>query len=160
MTDAAETNALTIYLARSGFSEHELVDSSSSIDEFRIDIDDRTQARLFVRSPVPKTPTWPGFFKGYVDTSVFGKNRSTGGVLPVNRESGKFALTFGDGRFLLNRDCFEDSFGLKVTINCIDENTVRSIDQHSLDQLFPHTREQASRDATPLEFGLSPHRVS
>lgn len=154
MTAAAEINALTIYLARPGFSEEDLLGSSSGIVEYPLVINDSTRARLFVQRSDPKTSDWAEFFKGYVDVAAFGKNRSTGAALLVKRDTGQFALTFGNGRFLLNSDGFEERFGLKATLNCIGEDTVRSIDKHSLDQLLRHTREQASRNATPREFGF------
>lgn len=48
----------------------------------------------------------------------------------------------------------EERFGLRVTLNSIGENRVRSIDKHTLDTIGRHTKVQASKEAAPSEFGL------
>ncbi|MFZ1007505.1 MAG: TIGR04141 family sporadically distributed protein [Candidatus Sulfotelmatobacter sp.] len=154
MSAVAAPNALTIFFARPELPQEDLIPLSSSMTEYPLVIHEETQAKLYVQRSHDKTPDWTKLFAGYVDPSVFGKNRSTGAVLLVKRTAGYFALTFGTGRFLINSDNFEDRFGLKVTLNCIGENTVRSIEKHSLDALLRHTHEQSSRDATPREFGF------
>jgi hypothetical protein len=96
----------------------------------------------------------PVFFDGYVESTVFGENCSTAAALIVEVRQKMFALTFGYGRFILNTDFLEEKFGLKVALNCIGEGSVRSIQKRSLDQILRLSQEQASRDATPLEFGF------
>jgi len=154
MSAAPDTNALTIYLGRPNLRPEDLIPDSSSVPVYPLHIGEDTQANLYVQPSAEKPPDWAGLFAGHIDPSVFGKNRSTGAVLLAKRDSGCFALTFGTGRFLIDTDKCEDRFGLKVTLNCIGEGTVRSIEKHSLDVLLRHTREQASRDATPREFGF------
>lgn len=145
---------LTIYFSRPDLRPEELVPPSASIAKYSLHIGGDTPANLYVQRSTERSPDWIELFAGYVDPSVFGKNRSTGAVLLVKRNAGYFALTFGTGRFLIDDYKFEERFGLKVTLNCIDENTVRSIEKHSLDALLRHTHEQASRDANTREFGF------
>lgn len=145
-------HSLTIFLAREG--EPPLVTPSAGLQTYHIKINDNTEGDLFIQPPSPKPPEWGQFFQGYIDPSEFGKNSSTSAALIVNTRQRQFAITFGKGRFLLNDDSLEDRFGLKVALNCIGEDTIRSIDKHSLDQLLRHSREQASRDATAGEFGF------
>jgi uncharacterized protein (TIGR04141 family) len=42
-----------------------------------------------------------------------------------------FALTFGQGRFLLHPDAYEEWFGLVVTLNSIGSDALRSIDKRT-----------------------------
>lgn len=154
MSAAAVTNALTIYLGRPNLRPEDLIPDSSSVAVYPLQIGEDMPANLYVQRSAEKAPEWAELFASHVDRSVFGKNRSTGAVLLAKIDGGYFALTFGTGRFLIDTDQCEDRFGLKVTLNCIGENTVRSIEKHSLDALLRHTHEQASRDATPREFGF------
>ena len=156
MTDDATIQPLTIHLARPSFTdEKDLVKTDSRIKHFRIEIEANTVADLYIQPPTEKRPEWVEFFDGYISPDEFGKNSSTGAALLVKSGSGIYAITFGStGRFLLNEHSWEERFGLKVALNCIGGNTVRSIDKHSLDQILRHSSEQASRDATPGEFGF------
>lgn len=54
----------------------------------------------------------------------------------------------------MNADCIEDRFGLRVALNSIGENKVRSIDKRTFDAISRHTREQASREVAAQDFGL------
>src|SRR5258708_14513664 len=109
---------------------------------------------FYFAPPHPGPPEWAVFFDGYLDREEFGWNSSSSAALVVQLRNKFFVLTFGHGRFILNSDFLEDKFGLKVALNCIGEGSVRSIQKHSLDQILRHSQEQASRDATPLEFGF------
>lgn len=154
MSAAPVTNTLTIYLGRPNLRPGDLIPTPSSVAMYPLHIGEDMKANLYVQRSAEKVPDWAELFDAYVDRSVFGKNRSTGAVLLAKRDEGYFALTFGTGRFLIDTDKCEDRFGLKVTLNCIGESTVRSIEKHSLDALLRHTHEQASRAATPREFGF------
>lgn len=155
MTDEARTHPLTIYLARPGTTAlADLLDPSLKMAPYQIKIGDIATAELYIQVPSPKPPDWATFFDGYIPSEDFGENSSTSAVLLVETRGKRYALTFGHGRFLLNSDCWEDRFGLKVALNCIGDGKVRSINKHSLDQLLRHTQEQASRDASPREFGF------
>jgi len=154
MFDELNVHPLTIYLARPVARKDELVDSSKRLAHYLLKIGEHTDGELFVQSPKGRPPAWAGFFDGHLEEGKFGQNSATAAVLLVYVRQKWFALTFGNGRFLLNSDCWEERFGLKVALNCIGEGLVRSIDKRSLDPLLRHTREQTSRDAKPREFGI------
>lgn len=154
MTDVP-IQSLTIYLARPGAKLTDLINPDhASIPNYKIMIDAATPASLYIAPPHPGPPDWAIFFDGYIDTKLFGDNSSTSALLLVELRNKFFALTFGHGRFILNPDFLEEKFGLKVALNCIGEGSVRSIQKRSLDQILRLSQEQASRDATPLEFGF------
>jgi uncharacterized protein (TIGR04141 family) len=154
MTDVA-IQSLTIYLARSGASLNDLINPDyASLPNYSLMINAATPARLYIAPPIPGPPDWAAFFDGYIETTIFGDNSSTSAVLLVEVRNKFFALTFGRGRFILNAEYLEEKFGLKVALNCIGEGSVRSIQKRSLDQILRLSQEQASRDATPLEFGF------
>jgi uncharacterized protein (TIGR04141 family) len=55
---------------------------------------------------------------------------------------------------LLKPGTYEEDFGLKVTLNCVDPNKVHSIDRTTLDTISRHSQIQASHLAPIGEFGL------
>ena len=101
----------------------------------------------------PKPPRWACFFEGCIDISDIGNVATTSAVLLMENDGRMFAITFAFGRYLLRTDCWEERFGLRVTLNCIDEDKVRCIDKKTLDAITKQSREQASRDAPPQDFG-------
>ena len=155
MTDEARTQSLSIYLARSGSKQADLIKPEyAKVKQYTININPSARAQLYIQDPTSDYPDWSSFFDGYVDKDEIGKNKSTGALLLVEVQSKYFALPFGRGRFMLNDESVEEKFGLKVTLNCIGEGMVRSIQKRSLDQILRLSQEQASRDATTTEFGF------
>jgi hypothetical protein len=65
--------------------------------------------------------------------SVLSKNASAVWLVPV--EDRLFACAFGYGRTLIAPGTFEEDFGLKVTLNCVDPTKVHSIDRTTLDTI-------------------------
>jgi uncharacterized protein (TIGR04141 family) len=154
MADPTKIQPLTIYLAKEAFTKpldvvkdpdglkHHAIGGGASVGD------------LYIPLSAYKQPKWARFFTNYVPPDAFGQLRSAGALFTTVHKNRVFAFTFGTGRFLLKQDCWEDRFGLRVALNCIGDNTVKSIDKHTLDPLAKHTREQASREATAGEFGL------
>jgi uncharacterized protein (TIGR04141 family) len=66
------------------------------------------------------------------------------------------ALTFGYGRNLLALDAFERDFGLRVALNTIDPQTLRSVDARTFEELTVMTRSQTSRASSLENFRISP----
>lgn len=154
MSGDARIQTLTINLARHSLAASDLVKPSARHNSYRLTVNESTTGELFVQTPQANFPDWAEFFDGYLPAETFGKNSSAGAALVLTVREKLFAITFGTGRFLLAPDAWEERFGLRVALNCIPEDMVRSIDKHSLDQLLRHSREQASREATPSEFGF------
>lgn len=113
---------------------------------------------LFVRRRPPKLPKWTDFFTDYLDISIFGDVRTSAAILLVPIGTRLIALTFGNGRYMLIDECWEERFGLKVVLNSIGEGRLRSIDKQTFDAIPKHSREQASRDASPFDFSLDVER--
>lgn len=146
---------LTIFLIKkdsddvdSFLSNHESLDHHS-LKNGRTVIGD-----LYVKKPHPKPPGWGKFFSDYVDPKELGKSSSTAGVLIILVEKRWFAITFGQGRFLLKPESWEESFGLLVTLNSVAQDRIKSIDKRTFDALSTHSKIQSSQEAAPQDFGL------
>src|SRR5882724_7342302 len=155
MADEPTIQTLTISLANLPVNgPADLIKPTIGLDHHKIVIGNDATADLFIKPRTSEVPDWARFFDGYVNPQVFGTNSSIGAALLVNVRSKYFALTFGTGRSLLVPDCWEEKFGLKVTLNSVGEDTLRSMEKDSLDPLLRHTQEQTSRDANAREFGF------
>lgn len=150
-----KTQTLSIFLIKEDLrSSNDIIRSNSTIKEHQVEYGGDLLGQLFIQKRHPKPPRWACFFEGCIDVSKIGNVATTSAVLLVENDGRMFAITFGLGRHLLKTDCWEERFGLRVTLNCIDENKVRCIDKKTLDAITKQSREQASRDAPPQDFGL------
>jgi uncharacterized protein (TIGR04141 family) len=65
-----------------------------------------------------------------------------------------FAVTFGQGRHLLAPDATEPDFGLKVVLNTVAPDQLKSVDAKTVDDTTVHTRRDLSRSSSLSAFGL------
>jgi len=87
--------------------------------------------------------------------TTLGKASSTAAVFVIKVDGRWFAITFGQcGRFLLKPECWEERFGLLVSLNSIGQNQIKSIDKRTFDALSTHSKVQSSQEAAAQEFGL------
>lgn len=112
---------------------------------------------LYVRGSQSFPPKWLSFFDGFlkkeIEENIF--NSSSSAVFLVKHDGKIFAFTFGYGRSFLNLDLVEDNFGLKVALNSIDADKIRSVDIKNLDTVVRHSKVQTSQAGTVDNFGLN-----
>lgn len=65
------------------------------------------------------------------------------------------AIVFGYGCSFLKEECIERNFGLKVALNTINPNKMRSINAATIEDMVVTTQRQASYSTTQDEFGLN-----
>lgn len=113
--------------------------------------------KLFVKQTHPRPPKWADLFESYVDKKLLGSVQSSAAAFIVPVDDRLFALTFGQGRFLLHPDAYEERFGLVVTLNSIGSDALRSIDKRTFvdDQ---NSRVQTSQASSALSFGVDIER--
>ena len=69
-----------------------------------------------------------------------------------------FALCFGQGHHSLDESAIERGFGLKVTLNEVSRDRLRTIDSATLDSTVMQRRTQASRNADLGAFEINTDR--
>ena len=74
----------------------------------------RSIGDLYVQRRGPQPPRWARFFEGYLDPRQLGQVASAAAVLLLQARERLFAITFGQGRHLLDPDFWEERFGLRV----------------------------------------------
>ncbi|PTR35367.1 uncharacterized protein (TIGR04141 family) [Luteibacter sp. OK325] len=146
---------LTIHLLRKGLKHFSDAVGYGDARHYSIDIGERHIGDLYVAPKQEKSPPWAAFFKGYVDDlSVLGKVKSTGAVLIVHTESRHFALTFGQGQFILNQDMIEERFGLLATLNSLESDALRSIDKENVRCRRPKQSRAGRFNSSAQDFGV------
>jgi uncharacterized protein (TIGR04141 family) len=109
---------------------------------------------LYIKPTSDRNPSWLSFFDGALRGVPDVHNASAAAVFLLRSRGRIFALTFGYGRSLLKPGTWEEDFGLRVTLNAVDPQRIRSIDRVKFDAISQHSQIQASRYANILEFGL------
>jgi uncharacterized protein (TIGR04141 family) len=112
---------------------------------------------LFAKPRQVKKPWWIDYVRSYVtdQEALDGLlNASTSAVLFFKAADRTFAVTFGHGRNLLEPTSFERDFGLKVVLNTVAPDQLKSIDARTYEELTVHTRRDVSRGSSIEAFGL------
>ena len=110
---------------------------------------------LFVKTSAPVPPRWVEYVSGHVSEplpNVLGA--SSAGVLLVPAGKDLLAVTFGYGRFLLKPEALVQDFGLKVVLNSVNPEHIKSVDARTFDELTVHTRRGVSRNSSLTAFDL------
>jgi uncharacterized protein (TIGR04141 family) len=150
-------NKVSIYLIKEGFSNPREI--LKNYDTLVVEDIAEVGAIFYGDSHVNSPPWVSKFFSGLFN------NRNNDGKLKLFTASSKaafmvqvegrvFVLTFGFGHTLLSPGIWEERFGLKVVLNIIDPEHLRSIDKQNMSAVPKLSREQMSRDGTAADFGI------
>lgn len=156
MAKPIKTRHLTIYLIKEEFTDPASVLSAKAGAHSRqVQVGGKTLGTLYVKTGFVHPPGWKSFFDGacaWGGLDLISASTSATWLLPV--DSRTFAITFGHGRHLLEPGATEENFGLRVTLNSISSDRIRSIDRQSFDAISRHTRQQGSREGAMSDFGM------
>ena len=144
-----KTCSLSIFLIR------EELDIKDAIKQGLECISVRGIGNLYVRQNAKKQPKWLAFFGDFLTQTPRLYSASNGALLMVTRGKRVFAVSFGLGRHLLEAGTWEERFGLRVTLNSVDPDRLKSVDRSTFDAISSHTRTQASREGDVTAFGLN-----
>ncbi|MEZ4222306.1 MAG: TIGR04141 family sporadically distributed protein [Polyangiaceae bacterium] len=160
MKKQTQVRALTIFLAKAGVRRDSVVDvSDRSAIHTRVKLGSSVIGDLYTYATVRRHPSWVQLFSNTVDPEKLGLwTSSASAVLLVQRKKRIFALTFGYGRHAIRTEAVEGTFGLRVTLNVVDEASIRSIDRKTFEGVTTHVREQASKVTSISSFGLNAER--
>jgi uncharacterized protein (TIGR04141 family) len=149
---------LSIYLARDGNkSDSGVIKLENAKSPIELDLSGAESARLYIKKQPPKSaPPWTGLFTldSLVDASEFGMSSSVGAVFIVRVTGAIFILSFGTGFHLLKPESIERDFGLKVTLNSVDPDKLRSLDKASYDHNPLNSRTQSTKDVDIFNLHL------
>lgn len=150
---------LSIYLVRDKTKPNsQIIKIENAKPPIDLDIPDIDSASLYVKKPQSKNtlPSWTKLFttNGKVDDSIFGQSSNVGAVLIVKAYDNIFILSFGTGFHLLKPEAIERDFGLRVTLNSVDPDKLRSLDKASYDHNPLNSRTQSTKDVDIFNLHL------
>lgn len=149
---------LSIYLARDGSKPvSDVIKIANAKEPIALDLPDVELAELYIKKQPPKrSPPWTKLFTSlnHVDGSEFGTSSSVGAVFVVRVHGATFVLSFGTGFHLLKAESIERDFGLKVTLNSVNPDKLRSLDKASYDHNPLNSRTQSTRDVDIFNLHL------
>lgn len=103
--------------------------------------------------------SWKSFINQGVDEPVFSLSSSISSALIfVKLESKILVLSFGMGHAKLKENCYVKDFGLKVVLNSVVHNTIKSLDLKTHDEITVNKRVQTSKKADVSAFGVDTER--
>lgn len=150
---AEKTNRLTICLIKETFTAFEDIvpDLGGHVIE--------GVGTFYGADSFDRPPDWTAdFFGGVLNDHFSFRTASSKGVLLVPVEHSEttriFALIFGHGRHLVADGVIEERFGLKVVLNSVERDNLRSIDKTALGAVPKQSREQMSREVDASSFGF------
>jgi uncharacterized protein (TIGR04141 family) len=147
---------LTIYLLREDVNQ---ADQAVAESATKLEVSDGEShyGVLYVKPRPRSTPKWARLFEELVDMERLGKVQTSAALFIVPVDGRFFALSFGQGRFIMRPDVFEERFGLLVTLNSASPDSLRSIDKRAFvdDQ---NSRVQKSQAAAAQSFGVEIER--
>jgi uncharacterized protein (TIGR04141 family) len=150
---------LTFSLLKEERTMDDAIREGDDIRSFRVPSIDADRDTLFLASRAPHPPWWEGFLDPHVDGSLDGVlAASASGALLLAARGRLFAVTFGQGRYLLEPDAFEPDFGLKIVLNVVAPDQLKSFDAKTIEETTLHTRRDVSRDSTLAAFDIDTTR--
>jgi uncharacterized protein (TIGR04141 family) len=159
MPRKARLQKLTLFLLKEGLAREDALRNHDALSSHRVPTLHADQDALFVEAKPPHAPPWAAFLAPHVSgdlpTLV---TASSAGVLLVDVSGRLCAVTFGQGRHLLDPEAYEQDFGLKVVLNTVAPDQLKSVDAKTIDETTLHTRRDVSRDSSFAAFGLDVSR--
>ena len=150
---------LTLSLLKEGHSRDDVFRDIDELEAVIVPALGAEEESLFLRSRSPHRPRWVAYLERHVAGPLEGLfAASASAVLLFEAEGRLFAATFGQGRHLLDLESFEKDFGLKVVLNTVAPDQLKSVDAKTIDDTTVHTRRDLSKDSAFSAFGLDPSR--
>lgn len=101
-----------------------------------------------------KSPKWTKFLQLTASELEKLKISTAGALLFLNTSQRWFAISFGTGHTALNFDHFEQDFGLRVVLNIVAKDGLKSVDVRTIEENSTIRRVQSARNAAQSTFRI------
>ncbi|MDO8876200.1 MAG: TIGR04141 family sporadically distributed protein [Pseudolabrys sp.] len=120
----SKSRSFSIYLLKKDFDATNALKDDHRLDD-QVEAEGLPEgASLFVLDSPPRPPWWKDYFR--IDKILNQASKGALIFLPVDERC--FALSFGHVSHNLKDASYEYDFGLRVTLNCVDPNELKSTD--------------------------------
>ena len=149
-----KTQSLSIRLLKDGWTPEDSLRGDGKLQAWPA-----VEGGLYeIGSTDEKTPRWVPLLELTPAASELAKNKAAFGIGLLQTAGRWFALTWGLGHTRLKDDAVEQDFGLKVVLNTVDTDGLRTVDSRTPDDNTMTRRSQASRRSDQTAFALDPER--
>ncbi|WP_267095067.1 TIGR04141 family sporadically distributed protein [Xanthomonas sacchari] len=149
---------LSIYLLRDGINSIEACLKEEMISSsYVFPLVDGDATLLLKRAPPERPPIWTRMLTEHPNAPDvdFGSSKSVGAVLHIAVDHRKFLISFGTGFHLIRGEALERDFGLRVTLNSVDPDKLRSLDKASYDDNPLSSRTQSTLQADIFDLQVN-----
>lgn len=148
---------LTIFLFKEYIHEFsDCLKSAASLSSSKLKAMFGLDGTIYYCDSRKKFPRWKSYLDELSEETIdITENTSNKAVILLRVRNRIMAVVFGYGRSFLKEECLERNFGLKVALNTIDPNKMRSINAATIEDMVVITQRQASYSTTQDEFGLN-----
>jgi uncharacterized protein (TIGR04141 family) len=144
------------------FSIFKLKIHDKEIDEYIENPEDLTSytlindlvGKIYVGHNKNRDPSWLKYVNTISSEEINVKNKSSRVVIILLTRGSYFALCFGYGKHLIKDEYIIRDFGLKIVLNSVDPNKLRSIDLINFREVPFFTRKQPGKNITINDFEL------
>jgi uncharacterized protein (TIGR04141 family) len=148
--------SLTIYLAKTGTTFPGLIARMNAfqVENTSVKLAPGTKARVYYDQKRGSVPKWVDYLEEGTETKLKLSTASISAALIIETSKAIYALTFGYGKFLLPDEIWDDTFGLRVSLNSIKPDKIRSVERQTFDALASQSKTQAAKAGSFEDFGI------
>ncbi len=155
MTTKPKTQKLSIRLLNKGLEPEDSVREGVRLEEWP----NIEGAKISIgKMGGSNAPKWASFLNLTENEKNELRNSTTYGIVFIQSRNRWFAVSFGMGHVKLNPDKFEQNFGLRIVLNTVDPNQLKSADIRTPDENTLTRRSQTSRGSDQTAFNIDLER--
>ncbi|WP_199780503.1 TIGR04141 family sporadically distributed protein, partial [Cronobacter malonaticus] len=148
--DLTMKQRLSIFLAKKGIVEDEhLLELENMKAAKQLNIPN-TEAVIYIQQSKPaKYPDWVDYIihsQSEIGYDDFAKCQSESAVIVLRMSGYIFLISFGGGHHKVKKDSIERDFGLRVTLNSVDPDKLKSLDKSNYEETPLNTRNQSAKE--------------
>ena len=153
---------LSLYLMKRKTTVDDAIRDLSKVSRHELS-DPDLEGILFVKTNTSSLPWWVEFLNPLAQDDLGAPaSRSTGAVLSLklgkDTDARTVCFTFGHGRYLLDPNRIDRSFGLKVALNAMDPLKLRGLDARRQEDVVVNSRVQSSIGTDLATFNIDIYR--
>lgn len=154
------TQKLAIYLIKAhAQTSDDAFRSPRELQPVRLKAESGVIGAIYTRRSSIGRPKWRSFLEKGADGDLSHLTSASAAAVLIVESAGRlFAVCFGYGNTFLRDDMVERRFGLKVALNSVIPEKIRSVDLQQFDDITTITVAQASRATSQDTFGLDVQR--
>jgi uncharacterized protein (TIGR04141 family) len=150
---------ITLFLLKEGIADDEIWIQTRIAEQTHVEVDG-LKGTLSVGHNKSSTPNWSKYLRDHIASTRLAdlRNRSTAAALLFEASGRQFIACFGYGRSMISLELCEPDFGLKVVVNSIKPNRLKSIDARGFEEITRNTKRDVSRESALSAFEIDVER--